>query len=130
MVMVMPNDALKQVHKSQSLFAQWHEDVHCVFARDPAARSVLEILLTYSGVHAVLLHRVSHRLWHANWKLTARILSAFSKCLTSVDIHPNATIGRRLFIDHALGVVIGETAEIFLDKTHAFIYNVSRLNVF
>jgi serine O-acetyltransferase len=117
MVMVMPNDALKQVHKSQSLFAQWHEDVHCVFARDPAARSVLEILLTYSGVHAVLIHRVSHRLWKAQWKLTARILSAFSKCLTSVDIHPNATVGRRLFIDHALGVVIGETAEIGNDVT-------------
>jgi serine O-acetyltransferase len=117
MVMVMPNDALHQVHTSQSLFAQWYEDVHCVFARDPAARSGLEILLTYSGVHAVLFHRLNHRLWKADWKLTARILSAFSKFLTSVDIHPAAIIGRRLFIDHALGVVIGETAEIGNDVT-------------
>lgn len=117
MVMVMPIDALQQAHKPQSLFAQWHEDVHCVFARDPAARSVGEILLTYSGVHAVLIHRVSHRLWKTNWKLSARILSAFSKFLTSVDIHPAATVGRRLFIDHALGVVIGETAEIGNDVT-------------
>jgi serine O-acetyltransferase len=117
MVMVMPNNAIKQVRESQSLFAQWHEDVHCVFARDPAARSMAEILMTYSGVHAVLLHRVSNRLWKANWKLTARLLSAFSKFFTSVDIHPNATIGRRLFIDHALGVVIGETAEIGNDVT-------------
>ena len=61
MVMVMPNNAIKQARLPQSLFAQWHEDVHCVFARDPAARSVLEILLTYSGVHSVLIHRVSHR---------------------------------------------------------------------
>jgi serine O-acetyltransferase len=117
MVMVMPNNAIKQARLPQSLFAQWHEDVHCVFARDPAARSVLEILLTYSGVHSVLIHRVSHRLWKANWKLTARILSSFSKFLTSVDIHPAAIVGRRLFIDHALGVVIGETAEIGNDVT-------------
>ncbi len=98
-------------------FAQWHEDVHCVFGRDPAAHSVWEILLTYSGVHAVLLHRISHKLWLANWKLTARILSAFAKWMTSVEIHPGATIGRRLFIDHALGVVIGETAVIGNDVT-------------
>ncbi|MGR9014494.1 MAG: serine O-acetyltransferase [Gammaproteobacteria bacterium] len=97
--------------------AQWHEDVHCVFGRDPAAHSVWEILLTYSGVHAVLIHRVSHRLWKANWKLPARILAAFAKMLTNVEIHPGATIGRRLFIDHALGVVIGETTEIGSDVT-------------
>ncbi len=117
MVMVMPNHAFQQAHKTQSLFAQWYEDVHCVFARDPAARSVLEILLTYSGVHAVLIHRISHRLWKANWKLTARFLGAFSRFISHVDIHPGATIGRRLFIDHALGVVIGETAEIGNDVT-------------
>jgi serine O-acetyltransferase len=117
MVMVMPNNALKQALKPQSLFAQWQEDVCCVFARDPAARSVIEILLTYSGVHSVLIHRVSHRLWKANWKFTARFIAAFSKWLTHVDIHPGAVIGRRLFIDHALGVVIGETAEVGNDVT-------------
>lgn len=117
MVMVMPNNAIHQAHKPQSLFAQWHEDVTCVFARDPAARSVIEILLTYSGVHSVLFHRITHRLWLANWKFTARFIAAFSKWLTHVDIHPGATIGRRLFIDHALGVVIGETAEIGNDVT-------------
>jgi serine O-acetyltransferase len=117
MVMVMPNNAVHQADKPQSLFAQWHEDVTCVFARDPAARSVIEILLTYSGVHSVLFHRITHRLWLANWKFTARFIAAFSKWLTHVDIHPGATIGRRLFIDHALGVVIGETAEIGNDVT-------------
>jgi serine O-acetyltransferase len=117
MVMVMPHNGLAIKNKRQSLFEQWHEDVHCVFARDPAARNVAEILLTYSGVHAVLIHRLSHRLWHANWKFTARFVAAFSKWLTHVDIHPAAKIGRRLFIDHALGVVIGETAEIGNDCT-------------
>jgi serine O-acetyltransferase len=114
----MINDELIQARsKPQSLFSQWYEDVHCVFGRDPAAHSVWEILLTYSGVHAVLFHRVSHRLWKANWKLTARFLASISKFISHVDIHPGATIGRRLFIDHALGVVIGETAEIGNDVT-------------
>jgi len=116
-VMVMSNNATISTEKPLSFFAQWHEDVYCVFGRDPAAHSVWEILLTYAGVHAVLTHRVTHRLWHANWHLTARILAAFSKMITSVDIHPAATIGRRLFIDHALGVVIGETAVIGNDVT-------------
>jgi len=116
-VMVMSNNATISTEKPLSFFAQWHEDVYCVFGRDPAAHSVWEILLTYAGVHAVLTHRVTHRLWHANWHLSARILAAFSKMITSVDIHPAATIGRRLFIDHALGVVIGETAVIGNDVT-------------
>lgn len=115
MVMVMPDSKFASV--KLGFFAQWHEDVHCVFGRDPAAHSVMEILLTYSGVHAVLVHRISHRLWKANWKLAARVLAAFAKMFTSVEIHPGATIGRRLFIDHALGVVIGETAEIGNDVT-------------
>lgn len=115
MVMVMPNSKIADA--PLGFFAQWHEDVHCVFGRDPAAHSVLEILLTYSGVHAVLVHRVTHRLWKANWKLAARVIGAFAKMFTGVDIHPGATVGRRLFIDHALGVVIGETAEIGNDVT-------------
>ena len=116
MVMVM-QDSKTTADAPLGFFAQWHEDVNCVFGRDPAAHSSLEILLTYSGVHAVLVHRISHRLWKANWKLAARLLSAFAKLFTSVEIHPGATIGRRLFIDHALGVVIGETAEIGNDVT-------------
>ncbi|MGZ8242985.1 serine O-acetyltransferase [Methylomagnum sp.] len=101
----------------QPLLARMREDVTCVFARDPAARSVAEILLTYPGVHAVLLHRVSHKLWNAGWKFTARWLSAVCRWLTNVDIHPGAKIGRRFFIDHGAGVVIGETAEVGDDCT-------------
>jgi serine O-acetyltransferase len=102
---------------SPSLWQDWRDDVACVFARDPAARGVAEILLAYPGVHAVLLHRVSHRLWHADWKLAARLLAAFGRWLTNVDIHPGATIGKRFFIDHGACVVIGETAEIGNDVT-------------
>lgn len=117
MVSVIADNTKCSIEKPLGFFAQWAEDVHCVFGRDPAAHSVWEILLTYSGVHAVLMHRISHRLWQANWKLTARFLGALTKLFTSVEIHPGATIGRRLFIDHALGVVIGETAEIGNDVT-------------
>lgn len=93
------------------------EDVTCVKARDPAARSTLEIVLTYPGVHAVMLHRVAHRLWSARLRLAARLLSWFARLVTNVDIHPGATIGRRFFIDHGAGVVIGETTEIGDDVT-------------
>ena len=117
MVMVMSDKVKNHTETPQRFFAQWHEDIYCVFGRDPAAHSVWEILLTYSGVHAVLMHRVSHSLWKRNWKLTARITAAFARMLTNVEIHPGATIGRRLFIDHALGVVIGETTEIGNDVT-------------
>lgn len=92
-------------------------DVTCVFARDPAARNLVEVLLAYPGVHAVLLHRISHRMWKAGWKLSARLLAAFARWLTHVDIHPGATIGKRFFIDHGAGVVIGETTEIGNDVT-------------
>lgn len=99
------------------LWQDWRDDVACVFARDPAARSVWEVMMAYPGVHAVLIHRVTHRLWHAEWKLAARLLAAFGRWLTNVDIHPGATIGKRFFIDHGAGVVIGETAEIGHDVT-------------
>ncbi len=99
------------------LWQDWRADVACVFARDPAARGLLEVLLAYPGVHAVLLHRLTHRLWHAEWKLMARLLAAFARWLTNVDIHPGAIIGKRFFIDHGAGVVIGETAEIGNDVT-------------
>src|SRR5216684_3436672 len=88
------------------------EQIDTVFARDPAAKSVLEIILCYPGVHAILLHRVSHRLYQWNVPLLPRVLSQFSRFLTGIEIHPGATIGRRFFIDHGAGVVIGETAEI------------------
>jgi len=99
------------------LWATLKEDLACVFQRDPAARSTLEVLTTYPGVHAVLTHRLSHRLWLAGWRFPARLLSFLGRTLTNVDIHPGATIGRRFFIDHGACVVIGETAEIGDDVT-------------
>jgi serine O-acetyltransferase len=117
MLRVMSDHTTKSTEKPLGLVTQWIEDVNCVFGRDPAAHSVWEIMLTYSGVHAVLMHRITHRLWKADWKLLARILGSITKLFTSVEIHPGATIGRRLFIDHALGVVIGETTEIGNDVT-------------
>lgn len=88
------------------------EDVRIVFARDPAARRGLEVVLCYPGVHALWLHRVAHGLWRRGWHVTARVLSHAGRSLTGIEIHPGATIGRRVFIDHGSGVVIGETAEV------------------
>ncbi len=93
------------------------EDINSVFDRDPAARTTFEVLLNYPGMHAIWIHRLSHWLWQANWKLLARTLSTFSRWLTGIEIHPGATLGRRFFIDHGMGVVIGETAEIGDDVT-------------
>jgi serine O-acetyltransferase len=99
------------------MFKAIREDISSVFARDPAARSTLEVLTCYPGVHARILHRMSHGLW--KWKLywLARLLSHVARFLTGIEIHPGATIGRRFFIDHGMGVVIGETAEIGDDVT-------------
>ena len=88
------------------------EDVAGAMARDPAARSRIEVALTYPGLHALWAHRVSSRLWLAGLRLPARMLSQFARFLTGVEIHPGARIGRRLFIDHGMGVVIGQTAEV------------------
>ncbi len=99
------------------LFTLLREDVACVFQRDPAARSRFEVLTTYPGVHAVLLQRLAHRLWLAGLRYPARLLAWFARLLTNIDIHPGATLGRRFFIDHGAGVVIGETAEIGDDVT-------------
>lgn len=93
------------------------EDVSCVRLRDPAARGMFETLLTYPGVHAVIWHRLSNRLWRSDWRFAARLLSWFSRFLTNIDIHPAAKIGHRFFIDHGAGVVIGETAEVGDDVT-------------
>ncbi len=94
------------------MFKRLREDVDSVLERDPAARSRLEVLLCYPGLHALLLHRVAHALWVRGWHLTARLISQASRFLTGIEIHPGAKIGRRFFIDHGMGVVIGETAEI------------------
>jgi serine O-acetyltransferase len=88
------------------------EQFDTVFRRDPAARSVLEIVLCYPGFHAVLLHRVAHHLYGSGWFTLARVISQLSRSLTGIEIHPGACIGRRFFIDHGMGVVIGETTEI------------------
>jgi serine O-acetyltransferase len=93
------------------------EDVACVKARDPAARYALEIVLTYPGVHALLGYRIANLLWRHRLRFLARMLSWFTRLMSNVDIHPAATIGRRFFIDHGAGVVIGETAEIGDDVT-------------
>lgn len=94
------------------MFQRLREDISCVFERDPAARSKWEVLTCYPGVHALILHRVSHALWGVGLKWLARLLSHLGRFLTGIEIHPGATIGRRVFIDHGMGVVIGETAEI------------------
>ncbi|NLE99809.1 MAG: serine O-acetyltransferase [Anaerolineales bacterium] len=88
------------------------EDIRTVFAKDPAARSVLEVLCCYPGLHAIWLHRVAHSLWHRRLRLLARLIAHTSRRLTGIEIHPGAMLGRRVFIDHGMGVVIGETAEV------------------
>jgi serine O-acetyltransferase len=93
------------------------EDIACVFERDPAAQSVFEIITTYPGIHAVLIHRLSHRCWNAGFKWLARFIAYVARWWTGVEIHPGAIIGRRFFIDHGMGVVIGETAIIGDDCT-------------
>ena len=100
-----------------SFFKRIREDINSVFDRDPAARNVFEVMTTYPGIHAVIFHRVSHGLWKRNFKWLARVLSNLARWYTGVEIHPGATIGRRFFIDHGMGVVIGETAEIGDDCT-------------
>ncbi|MEW6132966.1 MAG: serine O-acetyltransferase [Pseudomonadota bacterium] len=99
------------------LFALLREDVSCVFQRDPAARTAWEVVTTYPGIHALLWHRFSHALWKRKLHYAARFLSFVARMFTQIDIHPGATIGRRFFIDHGCGVVIGETAKIGDDVT-------------
>jgi len=99
------------------MFDRLREDVNSVFHRDPAARNVFEVLTNYPGLHALLLHRMSHRLWNAGLKWLARTMSTFGRWMTGIEIHPGAQIGRRFFIDHGMGVVIGETTIIGDDVT-------------
>ncbi len=99
------------------MFERIREDINSVFDRDPAARHTVEILTAYPGLHALLIHRVSHRLWKWGLKWLARMTAHFARFVTGIEIHPGAVIGRRFFIDHGMGVVIGETAEIGDDVT-------------
>ncbi len=99
------------------MFSRLKEDIACIFERDPAARNTLEILTSYPGLHAVVMHRLTHRLWQARFFWLARTISHFTRWITGIEIHPGAVIGRRFFIDHGMGVVIGETAVIGEDCT-------------
>lgn len=99
------------------MFARLREDISSIFDRDPAARNAWEVITCYPGVHALLIHRLAHWLWRARFRWLGRVLSQIGRFLTGIEIHPGATIGRRFFIDHGMGVVIGETAEIGDDCT-------------
>ena len=99
------------------MFSRLREDIRSVFDRDPAARSTWEVLTCYPGIHALLLHRLAHRFWGWRLRWLGRFVSHLARFLTGIEIHPGATIGRRFFIDHGMGVVIGETAVIGDDVT-------------
>ncbi len=99
------------------MFDRLREDIRIVFDRDPAARTFFEVLTTYPGLHAILWHRLSHRLWSWGFKWLARLSSTLARWFTGIEIHPGANVGRRVFIDHGMGVVIGETAVIGDDCT-------------
>jgi serine O-acetyltransferase len=101
----------------RSYFRLMGEDIAAVLEHDPAARSRLEVVLLYSGLHAIWWYRIYHALWKRGWFFLARALSQVSRFLSGVEIHPGATLGRRFFIDHGMGVVIGETAEVGDDVT-------------
>ena len=99
------------------MFSKIREEISVVFDRDPAARTVFEVVTTYPGFHAIVIHRLAHRIWNAGFKWLARFISHIGRWLTGIEIHPGATIGRRVFIDHGMGVVVGETAVIGDDCT-------------
>ncbi|SDM39627.1 serine O-acetyltransferase [Stutzerimonas balearica DSM 6083] len=99
------------------MFERMREDIQSVFHRDPAARNAFEVMTCYPGLHAIWIHRASHWLWQHDWKWLARMSSNLARWLTGIEIHPGARIGRRFFIDHGMGIVIGETAEIGDDVT-------------
>lgn len=99
------------------MFERLREDIQSVFHRDPAARNAFEVLTCYPGMHAIWLHRLGNALWKRDFKWLARLVSNFGRWMTGIEIHPGATIGRRFFIDHGMGIVIGETAEIGDDVT-------------
>lgn len=94
------------------MFKRMREDIEVIFEQDPAARSYIEVILTYSGLHAIWAHRIAHAFFKRKFYFLARVISQISRFFTGIEIHPGAKIGRRLFIDHGMGVVIGETCEI------------------
>ncbi|MHB8840648.1 MAG: serine O-acetyltransferase [Candidatus Aquicultor sp.] len=94
------------------MFRTLKEEINTIFEKDPAAKSVIEVLLCYPGFHAIIMHRLAHYLYKKRLPLIPRVMSQFSRLITGIEIHPGATIGRRFFIDHGMGVVIGETTEI------------------
>ena len=99
------------------MFARIQSDIQCILERDPAARSRWDVVFSYPGFHAVVLHRVAHSCWNSGWRWLARWISHWGRFLTGIEIHPGAKIGERVFIDHGMGVVIGETAEVGDDCT-------------
>jgi serine O-acetyltransferase len=99
------------------MFSRIREDIANIMARDPAARTQWEVLTCYPGLHAIILHRWAHHCWHNGFKWPGRFISQVARTFTGIEIHPGATIGRRVFIDHGFGVVIGETAEVGDDCT-------------
>lgn len=99
------------------MFSRLREDIACILERDPAARSRWEVLTCYPGLHAIVLHRWAHACWRWGLRWLARVISQLARFLTGIEIHPGATLGRRVFIDHGMGVVIGETAEVGDDCT-------------
>lgn len=113
----IPAQMIAPVAATPRLWSMLSEDIACVFERDPAARNTLEVISLYPGVHALLLYRLAHGLWRRKLRFGGRLISFIARMLTQIDIHPGATIGRRFFIDHGCGVVIGETAEIGNDVT-------------
>jgi serine O-acetyltransferase len=114
---IVPAPLISEPIKRVGFFASIRKDLDSVVERDPAARSRLEVFLVYSGLHAIWAHRITHWLWAHNFKFLGRWLSQIARNLTGVEIHPGATIGPGFFIDHGMGVVIGETAEIGSDVT-------------
>src|SRR6476646_1781936 len=98
------------------MFQRLREDIACIRERDPAARSAWEVLTCYPGFHAIVLHRLAHACWVRQWRWLGRFISQIARFLTGIEIHPGATLGRRVFIDHGMGVVIGETAELGEDS--------------
>ncbi len=99
------------------MFSRLREDISCIRERDPAARSMWEVITCYPGLHALIWHRLAHAAWLRGWRWTGRFASHIGRFLTGIEIHPGASIGRRVFIDHGMGVVIGETAEVGDDCT-------------
>jgi serine O-acetyltransferase len=104
-------------HRAIDMFKRLSEDIAAIRERDPAARSAWEVLTCYPGFHAIVLHRLARACWRGQWRWLARFVSQIARFLTGIEIHPGATVGRRVFIDHGMGVVVGETAEIGDDCT-------------